>query len=607
MLETTRRSASDAVAGSATAPTMRVLHGASLFADHPVVVLDWSEPEESIIAWHRLFATLSELGIALEGPQLAAHASPDGTVSLRQLIACLAQWLDHRGSQPGIPPLAVNTSRVNDRSAVAAWFLDETRTAKILEKAWAIATIACDRCRQTDTPPPAPHLVQAVERLCAEGTLPKEMGQEFAMFHRVARKRGIVSHLLPDTKKVLLLGEGCHGRLLQSTTNDRDSSVGTTLANDKFMSNAFVARLGLPAVAHVLVMSDAVAAEAAAEIGFPLVVKPVNNGKGNGVFTGITSVEECAAAIRHALPLSTKGVLVERQVAGDDHRLTVNGGRLAWAVARRAAAVTGDGTSTIEQLIDRENARRRALSGAAKPFQTMIVIDAEMTGHLAKAGLAPQSVPAAGRVVTLRGISNVSKGGTYEDVSDRVHPDNRALAETVAAAFRMDMIGIDYMTTDITRSWRDVGGAVIEVNQTPAAGTVPYVNAALAHLFPDPQKVRVPYAIFVDDHAGRSTAAWVAQARAQGYRVGYLDASTTAVDGDRRGHVGQTPNQRMLSLILDPRVSLLVARLTSDEIAREGLLREVVDKAFLGAGVSPEVERLVRSRCRDVLPLPAQL
>ena len=48
-----------------------------------------------------------------------------------------------------------------------------------------------------------------------------------------------------------------------------------------------------------------------------------------------------------------------------------------------------------------------------------------------------------------------------------------------------------------------------------------------------------------------------------------------------------------------------MARLSSDDIAREGLLREIVDQVFLGPGVAPEVERLLRSLARDVLPLPA--
>ena len=97
----------------------------------------------------------------------------------------------------------------------------------------------------------------------------------------------------------------------------------------------------------------------------------------------------------------------------------------------------------------------------------------------------------------------------------------------------------------------------------------------------------------------------MARARAQGYRIGSLSATATALDDEPRGKPHDGLNERLLSLILDPRVGLLVARLTSDDIASEGLLREVVDKVFLGPDVAPEVERLLRSRSQEVLPLPS--
>ena len=592
--------------------TIRALYGPSLYADRPVVVLTWDEIHEVSNPWPHLFATVTDLAIGNDPPDLAVAAQADGTASRRHLVACLAQWLDRRAGPTPHPALFVTTTRSGIHSAVAASFIDEVRTAEILSAAWGLADIVLSRClAPAPAQPPTPAVTAAIRQLRETGTIGAEAGTEFAMFFALARHKGIPALVVPHTKKFLLLGEGASGRLVQSTSNDRDSAVGTALAIDKFMSNAVVQRLGLPAVWHVMVPPaaagalEAVAAQAARAVGFPLVVKPVSNGKGNGVFTGITSVGECAAAIREALRYCPRGALVERQIAGDDHRLAVAGGRLAWAVARRPAAVTGDGASTVRQLIDRENARRRSLTGADRPFQSSINVDAELTAHLAKQGLSLDSVPRAGEAVAVRGISNVSKGGTYEDVSDRVHPDNRAMAETIAAVFRMDTMGIDYMTTDITRSWREVGGGIVEVNQTPAAGTTVYVTAILAHMFPERTNVRVPYVIFVNDHAGTATTAWMARARAQGYRIGSFSATATALDDEPRGKPHDGLNERLVSLILDPRVGLLVARLTSDDIAREGLLREIVDKVFLGPDVAPEVERLLRSRCQEVLPLPS--
>lgn len=600
MLET-RRDSNPSTSASAAAAIdgpfeLRVLHGPSLFAPHPAVVLEWAEEPDVIMARPQVSAMLAAVGLNLPMADLAAASGPDGAIPLRKLAACFARWLDFRGSTERRPPLMVSTTRWGDRSAVAAWFLDETRTTAILRSAWQLARIVDACLRGAATRAAAAEVAVVRDR----GTVPADFGKEFAKIFLHARRRGIPSVLLPGTRKVILLGEGRHGRLIRGTTNDRDSTVGTELAIDKFASNAIVARLGFPAVRHAIVTAPEQAAVAAAVIGFPLVVKPVDNGKGTGVFAGITSVEECAAAIHVARRLSTKGVLVEGHVNGDDHRLSVFGGKLAWVVMRRPPAVTGDGSSTVAELIARENDRRRSLPPGERPFQTMIEIDAELSGHLAKSGLGPGSVPAAGRTVTLRSIANVSKGGTYEDVSDRVHPDNAAMAEAIAAAFRMDAVGIDYLTTDISRSWRETGGAIIEVNQTPAAGTPHYFDAMLARLFPAGTPTRVPYAIVANDPGGAADTFVEAQTR-RGQTVGFLNATTTLVGGRPRGRPGQSVTQRMQSLILDPQVTLIVAQLSNDDLAREGVLREAIDKVLLGPATTPAVEQLLRKFAGEVV------
>ena len=73
-------------------------------------------------------------------------------------------------------------------------------------------------------------------------------------------------------------------------------------------------------------------------------------------------------------------------------------------------------------------------------------------------------VPDAGDKVNLRFNSNLSSGGMLEFVTDEVHPDNVRLAEKAAGTFGIDVAGIDFITSDITRSYRDIGGVIIEAN-----------------------------------------------------------------------------------------------------------------------------------------------
>ena len=77
------------------------------------------------------------------------------------------------------------------------------------------------------------------------------------------------------------------------------------------------------------------------------------------------------------------------------------------------------------------------------------------------------SVPAAGTCVALRRTANISTGGTAEDVTAGVHPDNRMLVERAARVVGLDVVGVDFLTTDVGRSWREIGGAICEVNAQP--------------------------------------------------------------------------------------------------------------------------------------------
>jgi len=63
-------------------------------------------------------------------------------------------------------------------------------------------------------------------------------------------------------------------------------------------------------------------------------------------------------------------------------------------------------------------------------------------------------------------------------VTHLIHPDNRAMAAAAVAAFDLDIAGIDLRMPDISRSWREVGAGICEVNPQP--------NLAVHYGFPSP-------------------------------------------------------------------------------------------------------------------------
>jgi cyanophycin synthetase len=283
---------------------------------------------------------------------------------------------------------------------------------------------------------------------------------------RAARKRGVPVYPVSPGSRIWLYGQGSAGLRFFEVANQRDSFTRSLLARNKFLSNQFITRLGFPGATHGIAKDPQSALHIAQKRGFPVVVKLLDLGKGRGVTTEISSGAELAAAFAKAIAASPKGALVERHIRSEDHRLAVIGGKLAWAVQRSPPRMVGDGSHTIAELIEEEN-RRRNDADVAAGFVTRLAIDADMLAVLSKQGFALEDRPQPGTSVRLRSIPNTSTGGQISDCTPSVHPDNREMVESIARGLRMDMLGIDFVTPDISRSWRELDCAVIEVNARP--------------------------------------------------------------------------------------------------------------------------------------------
>jgi len=92
--------------------------------------------------------------------------------------------------------------------------------------------------------------------------------------------------------------------------------------------------------------------QAAQDIGLPVVVKPRDGNHGRGVSTDLRMQKEVEDAFRIA-ENEGSGVMVERFVLGDEHRLLVVGGRVVAAAKGETAWIVGDGRLSIRR-VDRQ-------------------------------------------------------------------------------------------------------------------------------------------------------------------------------------------------------------------------------------------------------------
>lgn len=157
---------------------------------------------------------------------------------------------------------------------------------------------------------------------------------------RAAENRGIPSVRLNDGNLVQI-GYGAAQRRIWTAETDRTSAIAAGIALDKEITRELLDACGVP-VPEGRAVADAQDAWAAAqEIGLPVVVKPRDANHGRGVFTNLLGRDEVLAAWEVARGEGS-GVLVERFVRGNEHRLLVVGGRVVAATRGEPAFVVGE-------------------------------------------------------------------------------------------------------------------------------------------------------------------------------------------------------------------------------------------------------------------------
>ncbi|MEM6486275.1 MAG: cyanophycin synthetase [Pseudomonadota bacterium] len=375
---------------------------------------------------------------------------------------------------------------------------------------------------------------------------------------------------------LIQLGHGRYQKRLQATITSETPHIAVELASEKDETNRILGDLGLPVPKQALVYRFRRAQAAAERIGYPVVLKPLNANHGRGVTTDIKNKEQLEKAYDKAKEHS-EGVIIETFIEGLDHRLLVVGGRLIAAAKRVPAHVVGDGRSTVEKLVELVNEDPRRGVGHEKVL-TRITLDAAAERMLEQRGMDAKSVPDDGDTVYLQPTANLSTGGTAVDVTDVIHPDNRSMAERAILALGLDVGGVDFLTTDITRSYREVGGGICECNAAPgfrmhvapSEGEPRNVSGPVIDmLFPEGSPSRIPIAAITGTNGKTTTSRMLAHIlKMSGHTVGQTSTDGVYIDGQLSVSGDMTGPAAAQIVLRDPSVDAAVM-----ETARGGILR----------------------------------
>jgi cyanophycin synthetase len=272
-----------------------------------------------------------------------------------------------------------------------------------------------------------------------------------------------------------------------------------------------------------------------------------------------------------------RAIVVEKFVDGFDHRLLVIDGELIAAAKRVPGHVVGDGRHTIEELVEGVNRDPRRGVGHEKVL-TRLELDHQALRLLSQKHLTPQSVPQDGEPIYLRSTGNLSTGGTAVDVTDIIHPDNKDMAIRAIKGIGLDIGGVDFLTADISKSYREIGGAICEINAgpgfrmhvAPSEGTPRDVaGPVIDMLFPSGTPSRVPIAAITGTNGKTTTSRMLAHImKMAGHTVGLASSDGVYIDGNLTVEGDMTGPRSAQMILRDPTIDAAVM-----ETARGGLVR----------------------------------
>jgi len=342
----------------------------------------------------------------------------------------------------------------------------------------------------------------------------KYLGPSTAAIVNAAEARKIPHIRLLDDGNLVQLGYGAAMRRIWTAETDQTSAIAETISRDKDLTKELISSVGVPVPEGREVDDADDAVEAAEDIGYPVVVKPTDGNHGRGVFIDLMNGDDVRKAYAIAVEEGS-GVLVERSIQGIEHRLLIVGGKLVAANRSDLITVTGDGKSTVQQLIDSQiNTDPRRGNTELHPL-SIIKIDTAAKMELERQKLDGDSVPAKGREVLIQRNANHAF-----DCTDEVHPDTAAVASLAARVVGLDIAGIDLVCQNIAKPLSEQGGAIVEVNAGPSllmhikpgiGKPRPVGQAIVDNLFAAEESGRVPLVGVTGTHGKSAVSKLVAR------------------------------------------------------------------------------------------------
>jgi len=253
------------------------------------------------------------------------------------------------------------------------------------------------------------------------------------------------------TKRILFNGTDWWG----------NSKLGKELCDKKHLTYAVLQHLNIHYPKYtILTRQEALSEDKIRWLTYPLVVKPFDGMKGNGVIVDIQDYEMLTKALEYSFTFSNK-IIIQNQVFWKNLRILVVDNKIAAWLEWQKHLVIGNGKDTILSLLQQENANpHRGNDPLLSPLAS-ITIDKKLEEFFkAQYGYALTHIPYAWESLML-------KWNWYDstaDITDKIPPPLQNICIKISQTLQLKFTGIDiiYAPSLAGENYR-----VLEVNAQP--------------------------------------------------------------------------------------------------------------------------------------------
>lgn len=241
-----------------------------------------------------------------------------------------------------------------------------------------------------------------------------------------------------------------------------DLRISNYIAQKKHITKMLLKKHGLPVFSAKVFSKEEISKAsnyAMKRIKLPVVIKPLGEMCGIGITSNLGTQKEFADAFSKAAKYSSR-ILVEKHYDGDDFRVLVCKGKILCITKRTPSFVSGDGKSTLGELIDEKNKKTKYKLSMKDPNVRIAIKRQNISLN--------KKIP-KGKKIRVFNLANIHAGGVPENILLKdVHPDYIKIAKQATKLSGLQLCGVDIMTTDITRPIKQTKAGITELNPWPA-------------------------------------------------------------------------------------------------------------------------------------------